>query len=189
MKNQFRVIAALVGVMASGAAFSSTSGVSVNPGSGAGTQGTGGVVEFSGEIVDASCNVTPVSKDVKVDLGTWAKSYFAAIGDETTKTPFTISVDNCPTSVKTVAVLFDGQKDATDSTLLAVTSGGAAGVGIKLYNGGATATQVDLGTVSASVPVASGKATLPFFADYTSTVQNVTVGHANGVANFLMVYN
>ena len=189
MKNQFRVIAALVGVMASGAAFSATSGVSVNPGSGAGTQGTGGVVEFSGEIVDASCNVTPVSKDVKVDLGKWAKSYFAAIGDETTKTAFTISVDSCPASVKTVAVLFDGQRDPTDSSLLALTPGGAAGVGIKLYNGGATATQIKLGTVSARVPVNVDKADLPFFADYTSTVQSVTTGQANGVANFLMVYN
>lgn len=187
MKNQFRVVAALVGVMASGAAFSND--MTVNPGTGAGTQGAGGVVEFSGEIVDASCNVTPASKDVKVDLGKWAKSYFTAPGDETTKTPFTISVDNCPDSVKTVAVLFDGQKDATDSTLLALTAGGATGVGIKLYNGDATATQVDLGTVSASVPVTAGKADLPFFADYSATIADVTVGPANGVANFLMVYN
>lgn len=186
MKNQFRVAAALVGVMVSGAAFSNT--MTVNPGTGAGTQGTGGVVEFSGEIVDTSCNITPTSKDVKVDLGKWAKSYFSAIGDETTKTPFTISVDNCPTSVKTVAVLFDGKKDATDSTLLAV-AGGATGVGIKLYNGGASAAPVALGTVTEKVPVTSGKADLPFFADYASTVNTVTTGAANGVANFLMVYN
>jgi len=186
MKNQFRVAAALVGVMVSGAAFSNSMTTSLN--AGAGTQSTGGVVEFTGEIVDTSCNITPTSKDVKVDLGKWAKSYFSATGDETTKTPFMISVDNCPVSVNTVAVLFDGQKDAVNPTLLAV-AGGATGVGIKLYNGGASAAPVALGTVSEKVPVTSGKADLPFFADYASTTGTVTTGAANGVANFLMVYN
>lgn len=186
MKNQFRVAAALMGILASGAAFSGN--VTFNPGAAAGTQSAGGVVEFSGEIVDNSCNVTASSKDVKVDLGKWAASYFTAAKTETTKTPFRIQIDSCPTSVKTVAVLFDGQKDATDATLLAV-AGGATGVGIKLYNGDASNSQVSLGSVSASVPVAAGKATVPFFADYISTVATVTSGAANGVANFLMVYN
>ncbi|TLU69450.1 type 1 fimbrial protein [Enterobacter sp. MF024] len=186
MKNHFRVAAAIMGILATGAAFSNN--ITTNPGAAAGTQSTGGVVEFSGEIVDNSCDVTTSSKDVKVDLGKWSASYFTAANVETTKTPFKIQIDNCPTSVKTVAVLFDGQKDADDATLLAV-AGGAKGVGIKLYNGGASSSQVNLGSVSASVPVASGKATVPFFADYTSTVATVTSGAANGVANFLMVYN
>lgn len=188
MKNQIRVAAILAGMLASGAAFSAGSGVGYNPGSGAGTQGAGGVVEFTGEIVDNSCNVTTNSKDVKVDLGKWAAPYFAAAGDETTKTPFKIDVTNCPASVTSVAVLFDGQKDAAEPTLLAV-NGGATGVGIKLYNGGASTSSVDLGTVSASVPVTSGSASLPFYADYASTAAHVTVGKANGVANFLMIYN
>ncbi len=186
MKNQFRVAAVLAGALASGAAFSNN--MTTNPGAAAGTQSTGGIVEFSGEIVDASCNITTKSKDVQVDLGKWGANYFTAVGTETTKTPFKIEVDNCPASVTTVAVLFDGQKDALDATLLAV-AGGAKGVGIKLYNNSASSAQVALGTVSASVPVASGKATVPFFADYVSTEKSVTAGAANGVANFLMVYN
>ncbi|EGT4253640.1 hypothetical protein D8W73_06080 [Citrobacter amalonaticus] len=52
MKNQFRIAAILVSVMASGAALSAVTG----------GQGTGGVVEFSGEIVDSSCNVTTASQ-------------------------------------------------------------------------------------------------------------------------------
>ncbi|MEB6379020.1 fimbrial protein [Leclercia adecarboxylata] len=181
MKNQFRGAAILMGMLVSGAAFC---GNSVP----AGTKGAGGVVEFSGEIVDVSCNVSSVNGGNKVDLGKWAISYFTGTSTETTKTPFNISVDNCPTSVTDVAVLLDGQKDATDPTLLAVT-GGATGVGIKLYNGGASGSQINLGTVSASVPVTSGKATVPFFADYKSTGGSITSGDANGVANFLMVYN
>lgn len=195
MKNQFRVAAALMGVLASGAAFSSGSGVNTNLPAGAGTQSTGGMVQFTGEIVDSSCNISSGSNTQKIDLGKWSKSYFAAAGDETTKTPFSISVENCPGSVSRVAVLFDGQKDATNPQLLAVT-GGATGVGIKLYNGGTSGSEIALGSVSNSVPVvagtganAQGTATLSFFADYTSTVANVTTGAANGVTNFLMVYN
>ena len=47
-----------------------------NPGAGAGTQGAGGEVRFTGEITDVSCNVSPASKSQSIDLGKWAKSYF-----------------------------------------------------------------------------------------------------------------
>ncbi|WP_312817163.1 fimbrial protein [Atlantibacter subterraneus] len=188
MKYQFRVAAALAGVLVSGAAFSAGNNMTTNPGASAGTQSTGGTVEFTGEIVDSSCNITPATKNQTIDLGKWSKSYFTAAGTETTKTPFSISVDSCPNSVKRVAVLFDGQKDATDPTLLAVTGGGASGVGIKIYDG-VSNNAVSMGTISASVPVVSDSATVSFFADYTSTAATVTTGTANGVTNFLMVYN
>ncbi|WP_434965465.1 fimbrial protein, partial [Escherichia coli] len=52
-----------------------------------------------------------------VELGTWAASYFAT-QKETPRTPFQLSVEGCPESVKTVAVLFDGNKEAKDKTQL-----------------------------------------------------------------------
>ena len=179
-----RIAAILVSAMASGAALSAVSGV----------QGTGGVVEFSGEIVDSSCNVSTASKKQTVDLGRWAKTFFTGTGVETTKTPFTISVDNCPASVTTVAVLFTGVTDATDPTLLALNTGSVAtGVGIKLYQAGSTPTPISLGSVCAlpisAENVVSNKADLKFMADYISTTGNVTAGSANGTADFLMVYN
>lgn len=182
MKNQIRGAAMLVGAFISGAALSAPAGV----------QGTGGVVEFSGEIIDSSCNVTTQSKNQTVDLGRWAKTYFSGAGVESTKTPFDISVDNCPTSVKTVSVLFDGIKDASDATLLGLNaSSSATGVAIKLYNAGATPSPIALGSVSATANVSSttNSADLHFLADYISTAGTVTVGPANGTANFLMVYN
>ncbi|STU63030.1 fimbrial protein [Klebsiella pneumoniae subsp. ozaenae] len=51
---------------------------------------------------------------------------------KTTKTPFHIKVKDCPASVTTVAVLFDGARDQSDNSLLAI-NGGASGVAIKLY--------------------------------------------------------
>lgn len=184
----------LAGLMTSGAAFSAiaegVSPVHTNPGAEAGTQGAGGEVRFTGEITDVSCEVSTASTSQSVDLGKWAKSYFDS-RTETTQTPFTISVKNCPPSVATVAVLFDGDKDSGDSTLLK-TTGGATGVGIKLYESDHSS-PVAIGSVSKAVSVISGSeggsADLNFFADYKSDGEAITVGQANATSSFVMVYN
>lgn len=186
----------LAGLMTSGAAFAEpTDGASpihTNPGAEAGTQGAGGEVKFTGEITDVSCEISAASKSQTVDLGKWAKSYFES-RTETTQTPFTISVKNCPESVANVAVLFDGDKDSGDSTLLK-TTGGATGVGIKLYESD-RATPVAIGSISKAVNVTSGSgnnggsADLNFLADYKSDGAAIAVGPANATSNFVMVYN
>ncbi|WP_373638562.1 fimbrial protein [Klebsiella quasipneumoniae] len=193
MKTQLRIMAILMGALVSGAAISvTTPTINVNPGSNAGTQGTGGQVIFNGSITDSSCNIDSASTSQTVDLGKWASTYFTSTGFETTKTPFHIKVKDCPASVTNVAVLFDGARDQSDNTLLA-TTGGAAGVAIKLYEDDKS-TAVSLGKVSKAKNVVTGAtagtgtADLKFFADYISTGA-VTAGDANGTANFNMIYN
>ncbi|HAK36590.1 MAG TPA: type 1 fimbrial protein [Pantoea sp.] len=186
----------LAGLMTSGAAFATpTDGASpmhTNPGAEAGTQGAGGEVKFTGEITDVSCEISAASKSQTVDLGKWAKSYFES-RTETTQTPFKISVKNCPQSVASVAVLFDGDKDSSDSTLLK-TTGTATGVGIKLYESD-RATPVAIGSISKPVSVTAGSgkdggsADLNFFADYKSDGAAIAAGPANATSNFVMVYN
>ncbi|MCU6671548.1 fimbrial protein [Enterobacteriaceae bacterium H4N4] len=169
--------------------------INTNPGNDAGTQGTGGVVHFTGKITDASCNVSADTAGQTVELGTWAASYFAT-QKETTRTPFHISVEGCPDSVKSVAVLFDGTKDATDNALLglnsAVDSDGntATGVAVKLYESDRN-TQIKIGDISKRVDLAEGEdsKTLDFYANYNATADTVTTGEADADANFLMVYN
>lgn len=186
---------ALAGLMISGSALAAAtdgpSPIIPNPGTSTGTQGAGGEVKFNGEITDVSCDVSTASKNQTVDLGKWAKSYFES-RSETTETPFTISVKNCPGSVQTVSVLFDGDKDAGDNTLLKVTDGGATGVGIKLYEADRN-TAIAIGSISKAVNVITakdgGSADLNFFADYKSDGAAITVGKANSVSNFVMVYN
>lgn len=186
---------ALAGLMISGSALAAAtdgpSPIVPNPGTAAGTQGAGGEVKFTGEITDVSCNVSTGSKSQTVDLGKWAKSYFES-RSETTETPFTISVKDCPESVTKVAVLFDGDKDTGDNTLLKVADGGATGVGIKLYEADRS-TSIAIGSVSEAVNVVKategGSADLNFFANYKSDGAAITVGKANSVSNFVMVYN
>lgn len=174
------------------AAFWATAANTINPDSGTSSEGAGGQVIFNGSITDSSCNVDSSSNGQKVDLGKWASTYFTSTGFETTKTPFHIKVKDCPASVTNVAVLFDGARDQSDNTLLA-TTGGAAGVAIKLYEDDKS-TAVSLGKVSkaknvvAGATAGTGTADLEFFADYISTGA-VTAGDANGTANFNMIYN
>jgi len=198
MKTQFRIMAMFVGALVSASALSSPSqparsAMTVNPGSNAGTQGTGGQVEFTGSITDSSCNVDSTSANQSVDLGKWASSYFTGAGSETTKTAFHIKVKDCPSTVTTVSVLFDGTRDTNNSDLLAI-NGTASGVAIKLYEDDKS-TPVDLGAVSRGHSVtagasgaATGTAALEVFADYVSTSAH-SAGSANGTANFNMVYN
>lgn len=192
-------MAILMGALVSGAAISGNtqparSTMTVNPGASAGTQGTGGQVIFNGSITDSSCNVDSGSTGQTVDLGKWASNYFTSTGSETTKTSFHIKVKDCPASVTTVAVLFDGAREQTDTSLLAINSGGASGVAIKLYEHDQT-TAVSLGKTTAKQAVtpgssgSTGSADLEFYADYVSTGATVTAGDANGTANFNMIYN
>lgn len=198
MKTQLRIMATVVGILVSGVVVAmpsqpAHSTLTVNPGASAGTQSTGGQIEFSGSITDTSCNIDSTSANQIVDLGKWASSYFTGAGSETTKTAFHIKVKDCPATVTKVSVLFDGTRDSNNSNLLAV-NGGAQGVAIKLYEDD-KATSINLGTESKDQAVIagtsgsnSGTADLEFFADYIST-SAVSAGSANGTANFNMVYN
>jgi major type 1 subunit fimbrin (pilin) len=150
MKTQFRIMATIVGILVSGVVVAPSqparSTLTVNPGASAGTQSTGGQIEFSGSITDTSCDIDSTSANQIVDLGKWASSYFTGAGSETTKTAFHIKVKDCPATVTKVSVLFDGTRDSNNSNLLAV-NGGAQGVAIKLYEDD-KATPINLGTES-----------------------------------------
>lgn len=154
MKKQPRFITILIGALLSGVALQATAANTINPDSGTSSEGAGGQVIFNGSITDSSCNVDSSSNGQKVDLGKWASTYFTSTGFETTKTPFHIKVKDCPASVTNVAVLFDGARDQSDNTLLA-TTGGAAGVAIKLYEDDKS-TAVSLGKVSKAKNVVAG---------------------------------
>ncbi|WP_337010595.1 fimbrial protein [Pantoea sp. AS142] len=84
--------------------------ITINPGASTGTQGAGGCVPFTGETTAISCAISRTRKNQIVNSGKWAKTYFEK-RSETTETPFTISVKDWPSSVKTVAERFDGDKD------------------------------------------------------------------------------
>ena len=151
-----------------------------------------GQVNFTGEIIDAACQVVnSPSNPLDVVLGKVAKTAFTGTGSTAAATKFTLKLTNCPATVSTASVKFDGTSVNGDTTLLALTqeSGVATGVGIQLSD--ASNTVLPLYTASMAYPLQSGSVTnnLDFVARYIATAATVTAGPANSMASFTVNYN
>lgn len=151
-----------------------------------------GTINFTGTILNAACTVDPGSVTQTVSLGTVNKAEFVNAGDAVSSGPITITVGDCDPAVTRVAVRFDGPLAAGNTELLGLTSGGAAGVGIGIYEADGS-TLVPLGTKSAGItaPATAATADMNFVAKYVATAANagITAGVANAVATFTLDYN
>lgn len=151
-----------------------------------------GTVNFTGSVLDSACTVDTASKDQTVALGAYNKTEFTAAGVKTAAKKFNIVLKDCPATVTSAHVRFDGKPEATNSDLLAIDSsvtGAAKGIAINLM----TADKADLplhGDNSYSYTLSSTEDNkLDFYAQYQSTAATVTAGPANSVATFSVVYN
>ena len=151
-----------------------------------------GSVNFAGYILDSACDVDIASQNQVVVLGDYYKTEFTATGSRTPATKFNIVLKNCPVTVTSAKVRFDGTPDISNSNLLAIDSsvaGAATGIAINLM----TADKADLplhGTNGYTYMLSStADNTLDFYAQYISTAATVVAGPANSVANFSVVYN
>lgn len=150
-----------------------------------------GTINFTGRITDAACTVSAGTANQTVSLGTVNSSAFGAIGATAAPTTFDIVLTSCPVSATSATIKFDGPANAANSNLLALTSvaGVATGVGIGLYERNAN-TLIPVGSASASQALStSADTTFEYVAKYVATNAAVTVGPANAVSNFTVVYN
>lgn len=151
-----------------------------------------GTVNFSGEILNAACNVDVASQNQTVALGAYNKSEFVRAGDVTAAKKFSIVLKNCPASVSTARVRFDGAPETSNSALLAVDNsvvGAATGVAINLMSADKTQLPLHGDNSYRYNLVTTADNTLDFYAQYKSTVDSVTAGPANAATSFSVVYN
>lgn len=150
-----------------------------------------GQVKFTGEIVDAGCTVTnTVASPLTVQLGKVAKTAFAAAGDKSSATRFSLELKNCPATVTGATVKFDGASVAGDNSVLALTPGTGAATGVGIQMSDDSNTVLPLATASKSYSlVSTGTNKLDFTARYIATAATVTAGPANSVADFTINYN
>lgn len=151
-----------------------------------------GQINFTGEIIEQSCKViNNPSNPLNVNLGKVAKTAFTGAGSTAAATKFTLQLTDCPETVKTANVKFDGTAVKGDSKVLALTEGSdvANGVGIQLSDDSNTI--LPLYTASKAYPLKSGKNAnnLDFIARYIATSKEVTPGPANSTASFTINYN
>ncbi|MEI9484208.1 fimbrial protein [Enterobacter cancerogenus] len=146
-----------------------------------------GIVHFTGEIIDSTCEVSTGTKDQTVDLGKVNKSTFTDVGSTASVQAFQIDLVNCPQTYKKANARFDGTEDGDG--YLKLNNGGATGVAIAIYNR-ADNSLLKLYNQSKTADIsAEGTASLPFMARYISTSSTVTAGLANADSEFTISYS
>lgn len=156
-----------------------------------------GTINFTGSIIDAGCNAFVNGSGAStgnVDMGKVLKTAFKGVGSTVdgaaSTTGFTIELNECPSTVSSVTFKYDGQNVNGDDEILALTEGGATGVGIQIYDKNRKVIQ--LAKASAPYEITNtGPGTsnvLPFYAKYIQTSQTIGTGAANAVATFTVNY-
>ncbi|RDL15124.1 fimbrial protein [Serratia fonticola] len=151
---------------------------------------TDGTVNFVGEITNSACNVDSTAKNLQVTLGKVAATSFSGAGSYASATQFKLVLKDCPTGARTATVKFDGTSVDNDNSVLALTPGGASGVGIELSD--ASQRVVNLFTNSSPYALTTGvdtKTDLNFTARYKALSTDIKPGVANASAQFSIIYN
>ncbi|OZI41758.1 fimbrial protein [Bordetella genomosp. 4] len=145
-----------------------------------------GTVQFQGEIIQSTCDVTTATKDQTVVIGTYPTTLFKAVGDVSSSKAFTIDLENCEAGDYTVR--FDGNTPAGQPELLAVSV--ATGVGIEILDNNDNVFPINQTLANpAYVTVGSdGTATVNLKARYKSFANAVTAGEANASSTFSIEY-
>ncbi|WP_333011337.1 fimbrial protein [Kluyvera sichuanensis] len=78
-------------------------------------------VNFTGQVVTSSCDVSVNGGQSSVDMGNVSTAGLS-IGDTTTGIPFTVDISGCPSSVSTAALDFEGTAFSGNNTLFGLTS-------------------------------------------------------------------
>ncbi|MGN7790329.1 fimbrial protein [Enterobacter sp. 22452] len=153
-------------------------------------QASDGTINFTGEILDSACTVDiGTDNTMIVDLGKVAKTAFTGVGSTASAHSFKLNLTDCPDTVTSTTVMFDGIAYAGDDTALALTAdeGVATGVGVQISD--AAQNVISLFTPSPSYTLVAGDNVLPFVARYIQKGAAVTAGPANSVTQFTLNYN
>jgi major type 1 subunit fimbrin (pilin) len=149
-----------------------------------------GTVNFTGEITDDACVVDiGTNNTMTVDLGKVARSAFTGAGSKASATKFVLKVKDCPDTVTSAVVKFDGIGYDGDDSVLKLTqeTGVAGGVAIELAD--QSMAKLPLFTASAPYDLVVGDNSLPFYARYIAMSDTVSAGKANAFAQFTLNYN
>ena len=151
-----------------------------------------GTINFTGTILDSACTVNTASASQTVNLGNIQRTAFKAAGDVAAPTRFNIVLENCPNTVRSASVKFDGAANPANQNILALTSGQTAqGVGVALFEADGI-TAIPLSTQSAQMTLENvgetNRNVMTFVAKYQATQAAVVAGTANATSDFTIIY-
>ena len=144
-------------------------------------------------IISPTCNISPQSTNLLVELGEVRRSWFTGVGNTQGGKAFDVTV-NCRVSANnqfnTVSLTMDATADPSNAPgvlkLSASGSTDATGVGIQVLNGAGQ--PVQFGQPMELGPTKNGDYVVPFTTRYYQTQPAVTTGQANGMATLTLSY-
>ncbi len=151
-----------------------------------------GTITINGQVNAATCTVAVTgTSGSTVTLPTVATTVLAAAGNTAGQTAFSIGLTGCSAGVTKAATYFEAGPNVNAAGRLN-NPVGAANVNVELVNSNGT-TPIVIGSAApttgiGSFPVASGSATLNYFARYYATGA-ATAGAVATSVTFSMVYN
>lgn len=179
-----------MGLLLAAAASPSSHAADAVPGKGAGQ------INFTGTITASTCDVDINNQggNPTIEMGTISSSAFKAKGDVAGIHRIQIDLSNCDTNVlKEAGARFGGAYDPVDNNLLALKTGddAAKGLGIEFLNEDGTSLRLG-DNPNKFIPITgdgtTGTATLLYSARYKSTLDSVTAGKADAVADYTIIY-
>ncbi|MCE1397789.1 fimbrial protein [Enterobacter chuandaensis] len=163
-----------------------------------------GTIHFTGEIIEPSCTIQGDSgTDSTIPLGTYPVSLFTEVGKETTLTPFSIILANCPLKsdgLPAVQLTFNGPTTLTKTNTLLdvskITSTGdtaATGIGVAVSPVGSDAQLITMDGSEEQVYIelptkSSDTIKADFNARYKSFAATVTAGPADADMTVNILY-
>ncbi len=152
---------------------------------------SGGTINFEGRVVDAACSIAADSMDQTVVLSQVRTAKLSTAGETAgQKTPFSIQLEDCDTTVSTNAsIVFNGSQDSDLAGSLAnlAGAGSASNVALKLYD--SEGNELAVGDQSAAAELIDGSNTIPFSVDYVATKEAATAGKVSATATFNVIYS
>lgn len=154
-----------------------------------------GTITFTGTIVAQTCTINgngngSGSKDFTVALPTVTAAALSGAGQTAGRTPFNIQLTDCSGTGNVHAYFEPGATTDMSTGHLTLNAGGADKVQIALLNDDLS--PIAMGAADASqnshaVAIATGAATLPYYAEYVATGV-ATAGAANSSVMYTLVY-
>lgn len=153
-----------------------------------------GAINFTGTIIDQTCKITAgdtTGPDFDIQMGSISKSDLTGqVGKTAGAHSLIVNLTECPAELTKARVRFAGKNDAVDAKMLSLTQETDVAKGVAIQFTDENYQPITLGqTPTNGIDIVDGKASLPYYARYISTMDTVTAGKANAVADYTVVYN
>jgi len=145
-------------------------------------------INITANVIAKTCNISTGTKDFLISLVP-GNLRGVAVGVPFSYSPFSIDLEDCPSSINTAHVTFSGESDPTMPYLLKISSSGASGVAIGLYDSDKKNIDIRNNITDFSINHSSTKTALNFLAAYLKTSDTASAGKVQSIASFEIAYD